>query len=55
MYTNVAMKENFKIPLIFIGILAVIGSINAMLSNQFSGAGILLLASAICFGILYYK
>jgi len=49
------MKENFKIPLILIGMLAVVGSLNAMLSNQFSGAGILLVASAICFGILYYK
>lgn len=49
------MKENFKIPLIIIGLLAVVGSINAMLSNQFSGAGILLLASAVSFGILYNK
>ena len=49
------MKESFKISLIIIGILGVVFSINAMLSSGYTGAGLLLLASAIAFGILYYK
>ena len=47
------MNESFKIPLIIIGIVGVVFSINSMLSSGYTGAGLLLLTSALCFGILY--
>jgi len=47
------MNERYKWPLITVGVFSIILAINASLTNQFTGAGVLMIASGIGFGILY--